>query len=77
MSINKEQIESRKSDLEKDFQTVKQQIEDGEAKVNTMKNNLNALAGAIQQCDMFLKQLAEKDAPMPAEKQQALDIATS
>ena len=77
MSITKEQIESRKSDLEKDFQTVKQQIEDGEAKVNTMRNNLNALAGAIQQCDMFLKQLAEKDAPMPAEKQQALDIATS
>ena len=77
MSINKEQIESRKSDLEKDFQTVKQQIEDSEVKIVTMKNNLNALAGAIQQCDMFLKQLAEKDAPMPAEKQQALDIATS
>ena len=77
MSITKEQIESRKSDLEKDFQTVKQQIEDGEAKVNTMKNNLNALAGAIQQCDMFLKTIEEKDAPMPAEKQQALDIATS
>ena len=77
MSITKEQIETRKSDLEKDFQTVKQQIEDGEIKINTMRNNLNALAGAIQQCDMFLKQLAEKDAPMPAEKQQALDIATS
>ena len=77
MSISKEQIETRKSDLEKDFQTVKQQIEDSEVKVITMKNNLNALAGAIQQCDMFLKQLAEKDAPMPAEKQQALDIATS
>ena len=77
MSINKEQIESRKSDLEKDFQTVKQQIEDSEVKINSMRNNLNALAGAIQQCDMFLKQLAEKDAPMPAEKQQALDIATS
>jgi hypothetical protein len=42
-----------------------------------MKNNLNALAGAIQQCDMFLKTIEEKDAPMPAEKQQALDIATS
>ena len=77
MSISKEQIETRKSDLEKDFQTVKQQIEDSEVKVISMKNNLNALAGAIQQCDMFLKQLAEKDAPMPAEKQQALDIATS
>ena len=77
MSISKEQIETRKSDLEKDFQTVKQQIEDSEIKIVSMKNNLNALAGAIQQCDMFLKQLAEKDAPMPAEKQQALDIATS
>ena len=77
MSITKEQIETRKSDLEKDFQMVKQQIEDSEVKIVTMKNNLNALAGAIQQCDMFLKQLAEKDAPMPAEKQQALDIATS
>ena len=77
MSITKEQIELRKSNLEKDFQTVKQQIEEGQVKINTMRNNLNALAGAIQQCDMFLKQLAEKDAPMPAEKQQALDIATS
>ena len=77
MSIRKEQIETRKSNLEKDFQTVKQQIEDSEVKINSMRNNLNALAGAIQQCDMFLKQLAEKDAPMPAEKQQALDIATS
>jgi len=77
MSITKEQIETRKSDLQKDFQTVKQQIEDSEVKIVGMKNNLNALAGAIQQCDMFLTQLAEKDAPMPAEKQQALDIATS
>ena len=77
MSISKEKIEARKSDLEKDFQTVKQQIEDSEIKIVTMKNNLNALAGAIQQCDLFLKELADKDAPMPAEKQQALDIATS
>lgn len=77
MSITKEQIETRKSDLEKDFQTVKQQIEEGQVKINTMRNNLNALAGAIQQCDVFLKEIADKNAPMPAEKQQALDIATS
>ena len=77
MSISKEQIETRKSDLEKDFQTVKQQIEDSEIKIVSMKNNLNALAGAIQQCDMFIKELTDKDATMPAEKQQALDIATS
>ena len=77
MSITKEQIELRQSNLEKDFQTVKQQIEEGQVKINTMRNNLNALAGAIQQCDVFLKEIADKYAPMPAEKQQALDIATS
>ena len=77
MSITKEQIELRKSNLEKDFQTVKQQIEEGQVKINTMRNNLNALAGAIQQCDLFLKEIADKNAPMPEEKQQALDIATS
>ena len=77
MSKTKEQIELRKSNLEKDFQTVKQQIEEGQVKINTMRNNLNALAGAIQQCDVFLKEIADKNAPMPAEKQQALDIATS
>ena len=77
MSISKEQIETRKSELEKDFQMVKQQIEDSEVKIVSMKNNLNALAGAIQQCDQFLKDIAETKTPMPPEKQQALDIATS
>jgi len=77
MSISKEQIETRKSQLEKDFQTVKQQIEDSEVKIVSMKNNLNALAGAVQQCDMFLNELVDTNAPMPADKQQALDIATS
>ena len=77
MSITKEQIETRKSNLQADFQTVKNKIEESEAAILSMRNNLNALAGAIQQCDLFLKEIADKDAPMPEEKQQALDIATS
>jgi len=77
MSITKEQIEARRYNLEKDFQTVKQQIADAEVNITGMKNNLNALAGAIQQCDQFLKDIAETKTPMPPEKQQALDIATS
>jgi len=77
MSISKEQIETRKSDLEKDFQTVKQQIEDSEVKIVSMKNNLNALAGAIQQCDMFLQTIESTDATMPEDKKFALDMATS
>ena len=77
MSISKEQIETRKSDLQKDFQTVKQQIEDSEVKIVSMKNNLNALAGAVQQCDMFLKTIESTDATMPEDKKFALDMATS
>ena len=84
MSISKEQIETRKSELEKDFQTVKIQIEETEKKIITMrnkiasmKNNLNALAGAVQQCDMFLKTIESTDATMPEDKKFALDMATS
>jgi len=53
------------------------QIEEQENKIKTMKNNLNALAGASQQCDLFLKELENKDEPMPREKEAALNIATS
>ena len=42
-----------------------------------MKNNLNALAGALQQTDLFLKQIAEDGDEMPPEKAFALDMATS
>ena len=77
MSITKEQIEARRSNLEKDFQTVKQQIEEGEVKIVGMKNNLNALAGAVQQCDMFLQTIESTDATMPEDKKFALDMATS
>lgn len=76
-TINKEQIETRKSELEKDFQTVKIQIEETEKKIITMRNNLNALAGAVQQCDMFLQTIESTDATMPEDKKFALDMATS
>ena len=76
-TINKEQIETRKSELEKDFQTVKIQIEETEKKIITMRNNLNALAGAVQQSDMFLQTIESTDATMPEDKKFALDMATS
>ena len=76
-TINKEEIETRKSQLDKDFQNIKQQIEDSERKIITMRNNLNALAGAVQQCDMFLKTIESTDATMPEDKNFALDMATS
>tara|TARA_B100001996_G_scaffold324689_1_gene270310 strand:- start:1938 stop:2171 length:234 start_codon:yes stop_codon:yes gene_type:complete len=77
MSINKENIEKRKEQIKKDFDALVKQIEEQEDKLKRMRNNLNALAGASQQCDLFLKELEDKDKPMPREKEAALNIATS
>ena len=77
MSINKEQIEKRKEQIKKDFDDLVKKIEEQEETIKRMRNNLNALSGASQQCDLFLKEFEDKDAPMPREKEQALNIATS
>jgi hypothetical protein len=77
MTISKEQLIKRKEDIKKDFDTLLKQIEVKELEVKSMKNNLNALAGASQQVDLFLKQLEDKDKPMPKDKEAALNIATS
>ena len=77
MTISKEQLIARKEEIKKDFDNLVKQIDEHELKIKSMKNNLNALAGASQQCDLFLKQLEDKDAPMPREKEAALNIATS
>jgi len=77
MSITKEKLVARKEQIKKDFDNLVTQIEEQENKIKSMRNNLNALAGASQQCDLFLKELEGKDEPMPREKEAALNIATS
>ena len=51
----------------------------GEKEIETMKKNLDALAGAVQQCDLFLKEFEDKTPKikeaMPAAKQEALNMA--
>ena len=79
MTISKETIEKRKEDLKTEFTTLKDRISMGEKEIETMKKNLDALAGAVQQCDLFLKEFEDK-APklkesMPASKQEALNMA--
>ena len=76
MSISKEKLLARKEDIKKDFDSLVKQIDEHELKIKSMKNNLNALAGASQQCDLFLKELEDNN-EMPREKEQALNIATS
>ena len=76
MTISKEQLLTRKEQIKKDADVLVKQIEEQENKIKQMKNNLNALAGASQQCDLFLKELEDKN-EMPRDKEQALNIATS
>jgi len=60
MTISKEQLIARKEEIKKDFDKLVEQIDEQELKIKSMKNNLNALAGASQQCDLFLKQLEDR-----------------
>ena len=76
MSISKDDLLKRKEQIMKDYDALTKEVEASELKIKQMKNNLNALAGAAQQVDLFVKQLEEKN-EMTADKKLALDMATS
>ena len=69
-------IEERKV-LETDFNTMNDRIKQVEKDLGTMKSNLNALYGAIQQTDRLIAKLKDGDKEMPPEKEKALNLATS
>ena len=77
MTISKDELQKRKDELVSNAETIQKDIVTSENQTKTLRNNLNAMVGAIQQVDMFIKQIEEKGEPMPPEKQQALDLATS
>ena len=57
MTISIEKLNERKKQLAEDFNTVSKRIEDGEKELVNLRNNRNALAGAIQQVNLFLQDL--------------------
>ena len=71
-------VEERKV-LEADFNTMNDRIKQVEKDLGTMKSNLNALYGAIQQIDRLIAKVkgGKDKKPMPAEKEKALNLATS
>ena len=77
MSIDKDTLLSEREVLVKDFETLTQRIQSVEKDLGTMKSNLNAVHGAIQQVDKLLKLIEQSGDKMPAEKEKALNIATS
>ena len=86
MAIELSTLQSERDTLQKDFDTLSARIKQVDADLITMKSNLNAVYGAIQQVDKLIakdsgttseKQLLTEKQPMPAEKQAALNVATS
>ena len=56
MSLDKDSIEERKEVLLKDIQLVKDRLTEYEQKKMEDTALVNALTGALQQCDVFLKE---------------------
>ena len=77
MTISKDDLLKRKEDIVTDYNKLVAEIDKGEGQIKVMKDNLNALAGALQQVEMFIKQIDEEGEPMTEDKKFALDMATS
>ena len=77
MTISKDDLLKRKEDIVTDYNKLVAEIDKGEGQIKVMRDNLNALAGALQQVNLFIQQIEDDGDPMPEEKQQALDMATS
>ena len=78
MTIDEQTLKDERKILEDDFNTMSSRIKQIEKDLGQMKSNLNALYGAIQQVDRLLAKINPADnQSMPAEKEKALNIATS
>ena len=78
MTITKSDLQQEREILKKDFELLNSRITQTEKDLGTMKSNLNAVFGAIQQVDKLLAKISPKEEnKMPEEKQQALNVATS
>jgi hypothetical protein len=79
MSITIDTLKNEREVLKKDFELLNNRIAQTEKDLGTMKSNLNAVFGAIQQVDKLINLSggSEQKEKMSDEKQQALNLATS
>ena len=76
MTISLDKLKARQEELVKNYEDLTKNIIEGEKKIVNLKDQRNAMGGALQQVEMFIKEVEESDV-MPEEKQAALNIATS
>ena len=77
MTISKDDLLKRKEEIVTDYNKLVEDVGKGEQNQKVMRDNLGALAGALQQVNLFIQQIEDDGDPMPEEKRQALDMATS
>ena len=68
MALTIEAIQERKVALEGDLTKLRDTIAQLDAKRQELVNNLNALHGAVQQCDQFLVDIAKEEEPKTKKK---------
>ena len=68
MAITIESLNERKTAIQGDMEKVRETISQLDTKRQELVNNLNALSGAIQQCDQFIVQLQEEVKPKKEKK---------
>ena len=56
MTIGIKELETRREKLVEDFNALSKRIEASERELVTLKNNRNALAGALQQVNLFIQE---------------------
>ena len=74
MALEIEAIQKRKVALEGDLEKLRDTINQLDAKRQELVNNLNALSGAVQQCDQFLVDIAEQEKEEPKTKKKNENI---
>ena len=77
MTISKDNLLKRKEEIVTDYNKLVEEVGKGEQSLKAMRDNLSALAGALQQVNLFIQQIEDDGDPMPEEKRQALEMATS
>lgn len=74
--ITVEKINERKNVIAKDIENVRARMSEYDRKKEQDNALLNALLGAFQQCDAFLKEL-DDDTPVVVEEPKASDVGNN
>ena len=74
MAITIETLNERKTAIQGDIEKVRETLSQLDNKRQELVNNLNALSGALQQCDQFIVELQEQEEENPKKEKKHENI---